>query len=295
MNPPVLATPWCWWGWCFQVSVHQRWGSGSAGHTQIFWEPLGQISSTESENDTRQQIFNWTENHCICERYTCAISRESGEHSLSMLLVLSLCALEFCLSFMEVLRGRLCSLFSTLLKRTRTTTCSKYTNAGAGSKANYKSRQKCNKFIGYRTWHNENYLVCLFYRCSDYSDQQRTWETCGFGTPSCRACQRCWLSVLCWRPSCWPRPAPARCRQSLAPGPKKKRRGWWWEGCKGQCRCFSYNAGTVMSHQTTPGFSVGASGTFCILTVFFCVQSELTAELRQGLEGEEEEKYCPGE
>lgn len=49
--------------------------------------------------------------------YTCAMSRESGEHSLSMLLVLSLWALEFCLSFMEVLRGRLCSLFSILLTK----------------------------------------------------------------------------------------------------------------------------------------------------------------------------------
>lgn len=45
------------------------------------------------------------------------MSRESGEHSLSMLLVLSLWALEFCLSFMEVLRGRLCSLFSILLTK----------------------------------------------------------------------------------------------------------------------------------------------------------------------------------
>lgn len=45
------------------------------------------------------------------------MSLESGEHSDSMLLVLSLWALEFCLSFMEVLRGRLCSLFSTLLRR----------------------------------------------------------------------------------------------------------------------------------------------------------------------------------
>lgn len=51
----------------------------------------------------------------ICEFFTCAMSRESGEHSLSMLLVLSLWALEFCLSFMDVLRGRLCSLFSILL------------------------------------------------------------------------------------------------------------------------------------------------------------------------------------
>lgn len=43
------------------------------------------------------------------------MSRESGEHSLSILLVLSLWALEFCRSFMEVLRGRLCILLSILL------------------------------------------------------------------------------------------------------------------------------------------------------------------------------------
>ncbi len=62
----------------------------------------------------------------ICEAITCAMSRESGEHSLSMLLVLSLWALEFCLSFMEVLRGRLCSLFSTLLRKEQNTRGSKY-------------------------------------------------------------------------------------------------------------------------------------------------------------------------
>lgn len=45
------------------------------------------------------------------------MSRDSGEHSLSMLLVLSFWALEFCLSFMEVLRVRLWSLFSILLRR----------------------------------------------------------------------------------------------------------------------------------------------------------------------------------
>ena len=56
--------------------------------------------------------------------FTCAMSLESGEHSLSMLLVLSLWALEFCLSFMEVLRGRLCSLFSTLLRTRGDTRCS---------------------------------------------------------------------------------------------------------------------------------------------------------------------------
>lgn len=48
--------------------------------------------------------------------FTWAISRESGEHSLSMLLVRSLWAFEFCRSFIEVLRGRLCSRFSTLLR-----------------------------------------------------------------------------------------------------------------------------------------------------------------------------------
>lgn len=52
--------------------------------------------------------------------------RESGEHSLSILLVLSLWALEFCLSFMEVLRARLCSLFSTLLRMEHNTRGSKY-------------------------------------------------------------------------------------------------------------------------------------------------------------------------
>lgn len=62
----------------------------------------------------------------VCESFTCAMSRESGEHSLSMLLVLSLWALEFCLSFMEVLRGRLCSLFSILLRKGRQTSRSTY-------------------------------------------------------------------------------------------------------------------------------------------------------------------------
>lgn len=65
--------------------------------------------------------------------FTCAMSRESGEHSLSMLLVLSLWALEFCRSFMEVLRGRLCSLFSTLLRTRGDTRCSKYTTERAGN------------------------------------------------------------------------------------------------------------------------------------------------------------------
>jgi len=64
---------------------------------------------------------------------TCAISRESGEHSLSMLLVLSLWALEFCLSFMEVLRGRLCSLFSTLLGRSQKHKELKVLTDGAGN------------------------------------------------------------------------------------------------------------------------------------------------------------------
>lgn len=128
-HTPVLATPWCWWGWCSQVGVRQRWGSGSAGRTQTSWGPLRQMRSRESETDTSWRISNWTKNICterICELFTCAMSRESGEHSLSMLLVLSLWALEFCLSFMEVLRGRLCSLFSTLLRTRRNTRSSKY-------------------------------------------------------------------------------------------------------------------------------------------------------------------------
>lgn len=52
--------------------------------------------------------------------------RESGEHSLSMLLVLSLWALEFCLSFMEVLRGRLCNRFSILLGKGQKMKSSEY-------------------------------------------------------------------------------------------------------------------------------------------------------------------------
>lgn len=46
---------------------------------------------------------------------TCVMSLDSGEVSLSMLLVRSLWALEFCLSFMDVLRGRRWSLLSALL------------------------------------------------------------------------------------------------------------------------------------------------------------------------------------
>lgn len=71
-------------------------------------------------------MFVFLPENKICESFTCAMRRESGEHSLSILLVLSLWALEFCLSFIEVLRGRLCSLFSILLRMEQNTRSSKY-------------------------------------------------------------------------------------------------------------------------------------------------------------------------
>lgn len=115
-HTPVLATPWCWWELCSLGGVRQRSGSGSAGHTQTSWEPLSQMKSREFETEQPESAQIWG---MIWHResFTWAMSRESGEHSLSMLLVLSLWALEFCLSFMEVLRGRLCSRFSILLRK----------------------------------------------------------------------------------------------------------------------------------------------------------------------------------
>lgn len=69
------------------------------------------------------------------------MSRESGEHSLSMLLVLSLWALEFCLSFMEVLRGRLCNRFSILLRKGQKMKSSEYTNKHNQPDSNFNFTQ----------------------------------------------------------------------------------------------------------------------------------------------------------
>lgn len=55
-------------------------------------------------------------NLCDPQRCTCAAKRLSGEYSLSTLAVRSLWALEFCLSFMDVLRARRGTLFSALLE-----------------------------------------------------------------------------------------------------------------------------------------------------------------------------------
>lgn len=64
-------------------------------------------------------------------------------------------------------------------------------------------------------------LSCLHIsRCGDL---QSTWETCGFGIRSCRACQQCWLDVRCWCPSCSPPRAQARFHQAPAPEPQKGR------------------------------------------------------------------------
>lgn len=65
-HTPVLATPWCWWGWCSPAGAHQKWGSGSAGHTQTSWEPLRQMRSRESETDTSLHISNKTRKEHSC-------------------------------------------------------------------------------------------------------------------------------------------------------------------------------------------------------------------------------------
>lgn len=53
-----------------------------------------------------------------------------------------------------------------------------------------------------------------------------TWETCGFGTLSCKACQQCWSVVQCSHPSwCSTPPALARCHQPLAPKMRGMQRG----------------------------------------------------------------------
>lgn len=124
------------------------------------------------------------------------MTRESGEHSLSMLLVRSLWALEFCLSFMEVLRGRLCSLLSILLWRE-----------------------------GRQIWSNscQNIMTVSRLHGSRCGDLQSTWETYGFGIQSCRALQQCWLDVQCWHHSCLPPRALAHSLQAPPPEPQKVR------------------------------------------------------------------------
>lgn len=131
------------------------------------------------------------------------MSRESGEHSLSILLVLSLWALEFWRSFMEVLRGRLCILLSILLRNQR------------------EGRRKCEVLFQ----HNDAIVV---------PDLQGTWETCGSGIQFCRAWQQCWWDVQRWPPSCSPLQAPARRRLAPPPGKvrtkMKGREGQvWWD------------------------------------------------------------------
>lgn len=110
----------------------------------------------------------------ICVLFTCAMSRESGEHSLSMLLVLSLWALEFCRSFMEVLRGRLCSLFSILLKKRQK------------KKKAAQNMWQTLKQLSYRLDHKTQSCV----RVSRCAVLLRTSETYGSGIPFCRACQQ---------------------------------------------------------------------------------------------------------
>lgn len=125
------------------------------------------------------------------------MSRESGEHSLSMLLVLSLWAFEFCLSFMEVLRGRLCSLLSILL---------------------------WNKWEGRQRWCIiKGIMTVSLLHGSRCRDLQSTWETYGFGIQSCRAWRQCWLDVQHWHPSCSPLQALGRCHLAPPPEPQKVR------------------------------------------------------------------------
>lgn len=144
------------------------------------------------------------------------MSRESGEHSLSMLLVLSLWALEFCLSFMEVLRGRLCILFSILLRRE----CARELKIHDRHSRGPQERDPgVNKTL--HVFMNMDNITWLCVHVSRCSDEWFTLETCGFETLSCRACQRCWSSVQCWHPSCSPPPALAHCHLSLAPETKR--------------------------------------------------------------------------
>lgn len=141
-----------------------------------------------------------------------------------MLLVLSLWALEFCLSFMEVLRGRLCSLFSILLWN------------------EWEWRQNSGKFEGERKpplrifklrpenqmcmWGNscKNITILSCLHVSTCGDLRSTWETCGSGIQPCWACQRCWSGDRCWHPSC--SLLQARCHRAPAPGSQKVRAKW---------------------------------------------------------------------
>lgn len=119
--------------------------------------------------------------------------------------------------------------------------------------------------------HDDITLSCV--HVSRCSEQQCTWETCGFGTLFCRACQQCWSSVQCWHPSCSPPPALACCPQSLAPEPKGGEQRWAKRAVRGQYWCLSYNTGTVMSRQTTPASLSGFRYTLYSSCVFVCSAS----------------------
>lgn len=187
-----------WFSWSYTDFL----GTFGTIQKQTVWDGLTQ-ANIFSQTYVTNTFAVW---YYICDSFTCAMSRESGEHSLSMLLVLSLWALEFCLSFMEVLRGRLCSLFSILLKKGRKTRSSKYmTEQGKWSTVlmltkhfigTVEQKHVCSrlhiktdnlKSLVYK--HDDMTLSCA--QVSRCSDLQCTWETCGFGTLSCRACQQC--------------------------------------------------------------------------------------------------------
>lgn len=72
---PVLATLWCWWGWCSLGGAHQRWGSGSVDHTQTSWEPLRQmrldLTDTRLHTSTRLKISVNTDLHLRITRVCC--------------------------------------------------------------------------------------------------------------------------------------------------------------------------------------------------------------------------------